>query len=307
MPYFSIALPVYNVEKYLPKCLDTILAQTFTDFEVICVNDCSTDSSLKILEQYQKKDSRIKIFNNEDNKGISVVRNKAMDMACGEYLVWVDSDDWVKPEMLEVIYNTIQKTGHDVIWYDSYWYKESDNTEFLLYSPEHSILKKEGYYDVTPENLHLYTDFVWNKVMKLSLLRSLNIRFPEGLIFEDCEFYFKVYTKIKKIYYIDKPLYCHYEREWSLCTTCRVGFGTPLDMFDILENVVDYAQANNIFYDYRMTILRFMDIRIYSQKLPNNKEAALIRSDKLLKKINFPEAFADLENNQPEASMIFIK
>ena len=306
MPYFSVAIPVYNVEEYLPKCLDSILGQTFTDFEVICVNDGSSDSSLQILEEYQKKDNRIKIFNQDVNKGVSAARNKAMDIACGEYLVWVDSDDWIKTEALEIIHNKIQQTGHDVIWYNMFRHKK-DDTEFLVNKPDHPVLKKEGYYDITPENIHRFTDFSCDKVIKLSLLRGLNIRFPEGLAFEDAEFYFKVYTNIKKIYYTDEPLYYYREREGSIVTSSRKGVGLNLDMFDIYENIVDYARERNIFRDYRIPLLSLLSTRVYSIKIPDRKEAVLKRIDDCLKKINFPEEFADLENHQPEASMIFIK
>ena len=99
MPEISVIMPVYNVEKYLRECLDSLLAQTFTDFEAICVNDGSTDGSPAILEEYAAKDNRIKIID-QPNSGAAKSRNNGMTIACGKYWMFLDSDDWFMPDML---------------------------------------------------------------------------------------------------------------------------------------------------------------------------------------------------------------
>lgn len=111
-PEISIIVPVYNVEKYLPQCLDSILAQTFTDFELICVNDGSTDRSGKILDEYVVKDSRIKVIH-QQNKGLVGARNSGIDAAKGKYLYFVDSDDTIHPQLLEICHALAEKENAD--------------------------------------------------------------------------------------------------------------------------------------------------------------------------------------------------
>ena len=305
MTCFSIALPIYNVEKYIGKCLNSLINQTFTDFEVICVNDCSTDNTLSIIEEFAQRDRRIKVINHQTNLGVSNARNRAMDEACGEYLVWVDPDDWVEKDLLETLYNKFQETKSDVIWYNSY--RHFDQTGSLLVNMEnHQILKDEGYYDVTPENMDLYSDYVWDKAIKLSKVRELNIRFPSGLIFEDAEYYYKIYTQITRIYYLPKPMYYYRVREGSIVTNGQKGIGHVWDMFDVYEHIVDYSKEKGIFHDYRVTLLKMLSVRVNSVRVPNQKERVVRRVNEILQKIDFPSAFVDLENNEPDKNIVKI-
>lgn len=114
---FSIIVPVYNVEKFLRESLDSIVAQTLKDFEVICVNDGSTDNSLEILKEYANNDSRIKVISQE-NQGQGVARNNAIDIAQGKYLLFVDPDDFIESNTLEVLYNKFHETDVDIIQFD---------------------------------------------------------------------------------------------------------------------------------------------------------------------------------------------
>ena len=113
MPKVSIIVPVYNVEKYLSKCLDSIVNQTLKDIEIICINDGSVDNSQSVLEAYAKKDTRIKVINQE-NLGLSCARNKGIDIAQGEYIGFVDSDDWIDLEFYEELYNNAINTQSDI-------------------------------------------------------------------------------------------------------------------------------------------------------------------------------------------------
>ena len=105
-PKISVIIPVYNVEEYLPVCLDSVLAQTFSDFEAVCVNDGSPDNSAAILEKYAKKDARIKVVS-RPNGGLSAARNTGLENACGEYIYFLDSDDYIHPQLLEILYKKI--------------------------------------------------------------------------------------------------------------------------------------------------------------------------------------------------------
>ena len=114
----SIIVPVYNVEKYLRECLDSIAMQTIDDFEVICINDGSEDNSDRILTEYEKKYKNIKILVHEENKGLSAARNTGIRNAAGEYLLFVDADDYILPETCETLYEQARKTESEVLFYN---------------------------------------------------------------------------------------------------------------------------------------------------------------------------------------------
>ncbi|MBR3628081.1 MAG: glycosyltransferase family 2 protein [Elusimicrobia bacterium] len=126
MPKISVIVPTYNVEKYLSQCLDSILNQTFKDFECICINDGSTDNSLSILQKYASKDNRIKIINQE-NKGLSGARNAALKIVTGKYITFVDSDDFVSSDYLEKLINLAEKENSDIVYCRHKMYYSLDN------------------------------------------------------------------------------------------------------------------------------------------------------------------------------------
>ena len=107
----SVIIPVYNVEKYLRQCLDSVINQTYKDLEIICVEDCSTDNSPQILQEYAQKDERIKILYNEKNSKLGPTRNNGLKVATGEYIHFLDSDDWLEPDAYEILVNHLSKCG----------------------------------------------------------------------------------------------------------------------------------------------------------------------------------------------------
>ena len=111
----SIIVPVYNVELYLRECLDSIINQTLKDIEIICVDDCSTDNSYIILDEYSKKDSRIKLLKHNVNKGLGPARNTGINVAQGEYIGFIDSDDYISLDYFENLYNTAKKYNSDIV------------------------------------------------------------------------------------------------------------------------------------------------------------------------------------------------
>ena len=114
MPKVSVIIPVYNTERYLRRCLDSVCNQTLSDIEIICINDCSTDNSLDILKEYADKDKRIKIINFKENKGAAVARNTGIDIVNGEYIGFIDSDDFVDSDFYEKLYNTASENNSDI-------------------------------------------------------------------------------------------------------------------------------------------------------------------------------------------------
>ena len=111
----SIIIPVYNVEKYLRQCLDSIVNQTYTNLEIICINDKSTDNSAEILEEFLQKDERIKVINNKENVGSAISRNYGLDIAAGKYIAFVDSDDYIDEKYIESMLNKMKQVNCDIV------------------------------------------------------------------------------------------------------------------------------------------------------------------------------------------------
>lgn len=184
MAKVSIIVPVYNVEKYLRKCLDSLINQTLKDIEIICVNDGSKDNSPKILEEYAKKDNRIIVINQE-NAGLSVARNSGIDIAKGEYIGFVDSDDWVDLDFFEKLYYSATSNDTDIAVGGIIRVTGIKKKKFLNFEKEtitdNTNLKFE-LCDV-PEK-----SYVWNKIYKTAKLKEIGLEFEKGIFYEDCIF-----------------------------------------------------------------------------------------------------------------------
>lgn len=180
----SVIIPVYNTEKYLCKCLDSVCAQTLQDIEIICVNDCSTDDSLQILQEYAQKDNRIKLISFTQNKGAAIARNTAIDEAKGEYIGFVDSDDYIDLDFYEKLHNTAKKENADIAKGKLYLY--NINTDKIYLEDWIDINDK-----VKENKAHFYFTFTTG-IYKRDFIIKHDIRFLQGLIhFEDPYFTIK--------------------------------------------------------------------------------------------------------------------
>lgn len=200
MPAVSVIVPVYNTEKYVQKCLDSLLAQTLSDIEIICVNDCSTDGSLKILQDYAKKDSRIRIIDFKENRGAAAARNTGIDAAAGEYIGFVDSDDFIDPDFYEKLYIKAKETNADAAKGKLWLYDLKNNSKYL-----------EDWIDINDDvkKHHAYFYFTFTTaIYKREFINQHNIRFLEGLIhFEDPYFTIKAGLFYKTLVLDDSACY----------------------------------------------------------------------------------------------------
>ncbi len=210
----SIIVPIYNVEKYLSKCIESLLNQTYTNIEILLVNDGSTDNSKKICEQFKGKDSRIKLINKE-NGGLSDARNKGLQKSIGKYITFVDSDDYVEKNYIETLYSLITKFNSEiaiadfrVIKGDKQKIKEKDIKEYCITS-EKAIDEM------------LYSDFYYisacSKLYKKELFE--NVEFPKGKMFEDVGTTYKLIIKANKIACTNKKIYNYVIRNNSITTS----------------------------------------------------------------------------------------
>ncbi len=210
----SVIVPVYNVEEYLKQCLDSILEQTFSNYEVILINDGSTDSSGLICQEYAEKDSRIRYFEKE-NGGLSDARNYGIEQAQGEYLTFVDSDDFLDKMHLNVLYTALVSNNVDISIVNYANYQTSNATFYLhtfgeYYEKNYSSEELLDNLAILERN-DLSFSTIWGKLYKRSVFSFL--RFPKGVIGEDVALIYKIYTQVDKIVYAHKDTYIYREND----------------------------------------------------------------------------------------------
>ena len=211
MTKVSIIVPVYNTEKYLSKCLDSILEQTLSDFEIICVDDCSTDNSIKILEEYQNKDSRIKVLKNEENKGQGYSRNKALECVQGDYIGFIDSDDTIDKTYYEYLYNKAIKENAEITCAGIFYLFENNDQKPGTWVVKDSC-EKNTLISIKEKLNRVYKNCstsACKHLYKRSFIEKNNINFLSGYYHEDQYFNIKAYYYANKIVleHHDSPVY----------------------------------------------------------------------------------------------------
>ncbi len=202
MPKVSVIVPVYNTSGYLCRCLNSILNQTLADIEIICVNDGSTDSCCAILQDYAQKDARIVIIN-QDNKGLSASRNTGVVASKGDYIAFIDSDDFVHERFLEVLYSAMIKTNADVAGCD--FVKVSNDKLMQMQNVNEQVYENPLSVLLHRKNFIYYN--VWNKLYKADIVK--NVQFVEGIYFEDWIYNLFVFAQISSFVWVDEKLYSY--------------------------------------------------------------------------------------------------
>lgn len=218
----SVIVPVYNVKPYLTRCLDSLLKQTHTNFELLLVNDGSSDGSAFVLEDYAKKDQRVRVIHQE-NRGVSAARNRALDEARGEYITFIDSDDFVEDFYLEHLYTAAVSTGSDIAATNFSSFNEERHS-FLFYHTKESYFQKvytvQEWMDLEGDmknNMHLAFTFSHLKLFKRELFGD--IRYPVGRLREDDATIYKLYLKANQIHFTNEGPYYYSQRADGLSRT----------------------------------------------------------------------------------------
>lgn len=245
MPKISVVIPVYNVEDYLAKCVDSVLAQDFQDYEVILVNDGSTDGSLKIAQEYERGHEKVRLISQE-NKGLGGARNTGIENACGEYICFFDSDDYIAPNTLSVISETIDQENSDIIVFDIEYVDENGNPLSIQ-----KVFPGDG----CTFRLSEKKDFLFaspsacNKVFRTRLFTESGVRFPSRVWFEDIRTTLKLYPRADKITYIPQPFYKYLQRSGSIMHSSNLDRNS--EIMDALDDDLAYYKEHGLYDQYR--------------------------------------------------------
>lgn len=302
----SVIVPVYNTEKYLRRCLDSLVNQTIEDIEIIVINDCSPDNSKEILKEYEKKHKdKIKVFHNKTNKGIGYNRNYGIKKATGEYIGFVDSDDWVNETMYDKLYKKAKEDNLDLVLCNFHKMLEKENNLEEIDANEISYFKNTNLKQ-TP-NLLLDVELApWNKLYKKELIKE--ITFPENLKYEDTIFVLKAMARSKKIGMVDEKLNYYLVRSKSETTVMNKKVYDILKVskmmidelksHDYYNDVKDYAEAMTIRNLFRYTLQQryqkdkklangFIDdaFKFLNEEFPNWKQNKIWKKRNILKRM----------------------
>lgn len=281
MPKVSVIVPVYNVEEYIDKCLNTLVNQTLEDIEFIVVNDGATDNSKNIILEYKEKYPNKIVYLEKENGGLSDARNYGIPYARGDYIAFLDSDDYVELELYEKLYNKAIETDADMVECDFYW-------EY----PNKKVHDQSAKYKNESDMYANARAVAWNKLYKRDVLLNSGIQFPKGLRYEDLEFFYKILPQLKKIELISEPLIHYIQRDNSIT---YVQNERTKEIFTILDNVLAYYKENGLYKKYKQE-LEYM----YTRILFGSSLKRMIKiKDKIIRKKLLQETIDKVYNTFP--------
>ena len=249
-PKVSVIVPVYNTEKYLRKCIDSLVNQTLEDVEIVIINDGSKDSSEHIIKEYIEKYPDKFVYRSQENSGQAVARNKAIELCNGEYIGFLDSDDFVKTDMFERMYNKALETGADYVacGYTDLTYENGQEIELQHYVASKVAYKTKDMFmgALVSPFLHLYRRDIFTKSQ---------VKFPEGVIYEDTAFYLNLIPYIKKLAVIEEPLAYRVRHSNSTMTTFKAE--KVAQIFPVIDAALEYYKKHQFLDEYKDELTYF--------------------------------------------------
>ena len=246
MSAISIIVPIYNIEKFLPCCIESVLAQTFTEWELILVDDGSKDSSGVICDEYAAQDARIRVFHKE-NGGVSSARNLGLDNVRGEWITFVDADDWIESDMLELLLRKGEETGADIVMGD-----------FLFAYPDRDVpYRFPDWDDCKTTSLNRYITSVWTCVCggihRRSLYEEHQLQSPRGVTYcEDFHLIVRLCYFARKVVNVHRPFYHYRQQEGSVMHNLNKKM--ERDEQWIYQDIIRFFKEQGVYKDYRKTI-----------------------------------------------------
>lgn len=270
-PFFSVIVPVFNVENYLPFCIKSLINQTYRNFEIICIDDGSEDGSGRLLDEYAGYDKRMRVVH-QKNKGLGGARNAGAALARGEYLLFVDSDDWLSPEALFLIAEKVGKDLPDIgIFGFNFYFENKGIVESSKYIKLFEDCEICNYRDIV--NFIYEFPCAWSKFYRRRFFTNNNIYFPEDVVFEDILPHTKVITKARTISFCHQNLYYYRIRQGSIM---RSGYDEKkiTDLFKALEETCRYIRENGLFDEFKYVLSRFVKkhMSMHRQQIDEEKK-----------------------------------
>ncbi|MCM1010794.1 MAG: glycosyltransferase [Fusobacterium sp.] len=269
----SVVIPVYNVEKYLSRCLESVVNQTFKDLEIICIDDGSSDKSLEILRSYAEKDSRFVIVV-QKNSGPSVARNKGIDIAKGKYISFIDADDWIDLNFYEKLYSAAVGRNADIAAAGIIRLNNYKKKFYINYTCEelsNDPNRKFELCDVPDRN------YVWNKIYKLEKIRQKNLRFKAGVFYEDIIFTPEVIYNLEKLVTVAQTFYYYWKTQNSIVTQKSEKYKKDLEAA-MLEAEI-FMKEHNIFVEHHTTKLiryKFLGLSVFKIRIRGKKKEFIL-------------------------------
>lgn len=267
----SVIIPVYNVEKYLEECLESVITQDIRELEIICINDGSTDGSQEILNAYAKKDNRIVIVN-QKNQGLSCARNAGIDCARGEYLFFLDSDDCLAEHALKKLYSSAQEENVEILTFDAECFYETEELRKREYKDNYYRKKREYARVCTGEEL--FCEFMENDdfcdgacilFISRSWLDRIGIRFTPGILHEDCLFSFQCYMKAKKMNHKKWECLRYRIREDSIMTS-KPSFSSLLGRLVCYKEILGFLLNHGLPERLEAAVSKYLEFIVYNIK-----------------------------------------
>ncbi|MDO5826583.1 MAG: glycosyltransferase [Methanosphaera sp.] len=292
----SIIIPVYNKERYLDKSLQSIIGQSFKDYEVICVDDGSNDLSLTILEEYANEKDNFKVFAKK-NEGPGSARNLGLSKASGEYIIFLDADDWLLDDTLEKLYDTATNNNSDLVLFNATEHYKNNITKDRVY---HIHLDKNTdlnnfSFDYN-NNINLVMNgyhIVCTKLHRLDFIKEHDLKFSDSGMFEDILFHIKSMIYAKRISYNPNKFYQYNRTDEYSRQNSSISTDNSFVLFDIFEEVYDFLQKENLFSKLEINYYKFVineSLNIYTSIKEEYKE-------ELFDKIKYKFTKLNLDNN----------
>ncbi|KRD63896.1 hypothetical protein ASE40_00675 [Flavobacterium sp. Root935] len=274
----SVIIPVFNAESYLKRCLDSVLNQTLSDVEIICIDDCSTDNSCEILKSYAERDSRIKLWKNEKNIGQGLTRNKGLDVAVGEYVAFVDCDDWIEKDMYQVLYEKTLTAKYDLVCCNLV-FDFPDGSKGVPKMPAKEKISQEFLINesINPSITFFSPNSPCDKIFRRQYIEKLNLRFKsERLYLYEDKLFNMVFLASNPFFYFEAKVFYHYViRYGSTMTSYKKDLAQKyflmnndvkdiLSKNDFLKSEQEYRLSKSLF---DMTFVLCLNALVYNKSI----------------------------------------
>lgn len=296
MKKVSVIIPVYNVEKYLSECVDSVLHQTYQNFEIILVDDGSKDKSGEICDMYASSDSRISVIHKE-NGGASSARNEGLRYASGDYVYFLDSDDLIKPYAFEHFVKAVDSEKADIIFFEADSFGSEGNNKDGNYHYEHKYGKGKGEEILSKlienKEFHVSTPLLF---LRHEFLKKTGITFKEGIMYEDFIYAFKLFCYAECVYHLDETLYRRRYREASVMTRRKSNYNF-ISAATVYYELIDFSLLTDIseksFFKIHVSRMAMNCLNIYGELNKNDKQSLKDSLTKLKNSIKENKAFGN--------------